>query len=78
MISLVAIADFKANCHKIIERAQNQQSQITLTKNGKPIATITPIIAKEHKPSIFGMLAGRASICGDIVNTDTSWDADNE
>ena len=74
----VPIADFKANCHKIIEKAQSNKHQVTLTKNGRPIAIISPIVSKESKPSIFGILADKASICGNIVDTGILWDADNE
>lgn len=78
MTLLVPIADFKAHCHKIVEQAQLNQHQVTLTKNGRPIATISPIVSKDIKPSIFGILAGKASICGNIVDANISWDADNE
>jgi prevent-host-death family protein len=78
MKKTIPIAEFKSHCHKIIEEAQIAQKEITLSKNGKPIATITPIMTKKAKPSMVGLLAGKAEIKGDIISTDAIWDAEND
>lgn len=47
---------------------------IIITKRGKPIARLAPIVRRPK--SLLGALRGRSRIKGDIVSTiDADWDA---
>lgn len=54
----VGAAEFKANCLKLMAEVQAGGEPITVTKRGKPLATVGPVAAPETKPlkSAFGML----------------------
>jgi prevent-host-death family protein len=57
-------------------KAKEQGGTITVTKRGRPVATISPA-KKQVWKSPKGILCGHVKITGDIVNFDTSelWDA---
>lgn len=78
MQKTVPIAEFKSQCHKIIEEAQANSTEVILSKNGKAIATITPIVSKKIKSSMVGLLATKAEIKGDIMSSNNVWDAEDE
>lgn len=76
---LVAAADFKAHCLKLLDEVAFRRRPIIVTKRGKPIAKLVPV--EEAPIDIFGRMAGTVTICGDIVGPieDVEWtgDADN-
>jgi antitoxin (DNA-binding transcriptional repressor) of toxin-antitoxin stability system len=39
---------------------------VVITKRGKPVAKLVPV--NEEKDDIFGFLAGKATITGDVVS----------
>jgi prevent-host-death family protein len=62
----IAAAKFKANCLAIMDEVQSKHVTVVITKRGKPVAKLVPV---EKKPDdIFGFLAGKAEITGDIVS----------
>jgi prevent-host-death family protein len=55
---IVGAAEFKAKCLKLIDEMQRDGEPVTITKRGKPVATLS--VAKPDKPrlaSILGALA---------------------
>ena len=73
---IIGATEFKAKCLALLDEVEDQGATITVTKRGRPVATIAPAKKKTWK-SPKGILAGKVKIVGDIVNFDTSnlWDA---
>ena len=73
---VIAATEFKAKCLALLDEIEQQGGTITVTKRGRPVATVTRAKKTAFK-SPAGILAGKGKIVGDIVNFDTSelWDA---
>lgn len=61
----IAVGVFKAKCLAIMDEVKTKREPVVITKNGKPVARLEPII-NEDKDPIFGFYAGRLKIVGDI------------
>ena len=74
----VAAADFKANCLRLMDEVAQQRRPIIITKRGKPVAKLVPV--ETETIGLFGRMAGRIKICGDIINLieDAGWTGDVE
>jgi prevent-host-death family protein len=69
---VVSVTEFKAKCLALLDRIDQQGGTLTVTKRGRPVATIGPPKRRPWK-SLRGVLQGKARITGDIVNAaDTS------
>lgn len=74
MHETIAAGEFKAKCLKIMDTVKKYHSQITITKHGKPIAKLVPIISEPI--DVFGCMKGTVSIKGDIISPiDVTWNA---
>lgn len=63
------ISEFKTHCIAEIGEACRTGEPIVVTRRGKPIARVEPIV--EKKPErVFGGMRDEMEIKGDIVNTD--------
>ena len=62
----MAAAWFKAHCLAVLDEVQAKRQTIVITKRGKPVAKLVPVT--EEKDDIFGFLAGKARITGDVVS----------
>jgi prevent-host-death family protein len=73
---VIGATEFKAKCLALLDEVQEQGGTITVTKRGRPVATVSAA-KKPVWRSSRGILAGKLKIVGDIVNFDTSelWDA---
>jgi len=73
MSNQMAISKFKSHCLEVLDKLEKSKSSIIITKRNKPIATISPFVRK--KESLFGLLANKAEIKGDIIAPiDDSWE----
>jgi len=74
---VVSATEFKAKCLGLIDELADHGGTITVTKRGRPVATVAPAKPKGYK-SPRGSLIGKVRIVGDIVNEDTShlWELD--
>ncbi|MGH7065340.1 MAG: type II toxin-antitoxin system Phd/YefM family antitoxin [Stellaceae bacterium] len=75
---LVAAADFKAKCLRLMDEVAKDRQAIVITKRGKPVAKLVPV---EAEPTdLFGRMAGSLKICGDIIGPieDAGWTGDDE
>jgi len=61
----IAAGMFKAKCLAIMDEVQAKREPVTITKNGKPVAQLVPIVDEEKDP-IFGFYKGKMEILGDI------------
>ena len=71
----VIISEFKAKCISILKEAQRTREPVVVTRRGKPLARIEPIIEAAPRRQL-GALRGRMRIMGDIVRSDSEQDWD--
>ena len=70
-------AEFKAKCLKLIDEVASTHEPLIITKRGKPVAKVVPIIDEMPK-SLFGYMKGTVTINGDIVAPlDEVWSAES-
>ena len=62
--------EFKAQCLAVMDKVQKTGEPVLITKHGKPVAKLVP--APSTPDDIFGYMAGKVKIIGDIVNLDNS------
>lgn len=55
---------FKARCLAVMDDIQATGEPVIVTKRGKPVVKVIP--AESEKDDIFGFMAGKAEISGDI------------
>ena len=63
----MAAGEFKAKCLAVMDEVQAKRTTVVVTKNGKPVAQMVPIIDKEEPDPIFGFMRGKGKITGDIM-----------
>jgi antitoxin (DNA-binding transcriptional repressor) of toxin-antitoxin stability system len=67
------ISDFKAHCTAEITEACRTGESIVVTRWGRPVVKVEPIMDK--KPvRVLGAMKGSMKICGDIVHSDFAED----
>ena len=55
----VAAAEFKATCLRLIDEMNEDGQPITITKRGRPVAVLTPVLeAPSGKKGIVGVMKG--------------------
>jgi prevent-host-death family protein len=57
--------EFKAQCLAVMNEVQQTGVPVLITKHGKPVAKLVP--APDHADDVFGYMAGKVKIVGDIV-----------
>ena len=60
----MAAGSFKTNCLSVMDEVQATHESVLITKHGKPVAKLVP--ASEQGDEIFGFLAGKGTITGDV------------
>jgi prevent-host-death family protein len=63
----IPAAQFKAQCLAVMEQVADSGRSVVVTKHGKPVVQIVP--AESGEDEIFGFMAGKGRIVGDIENT---------
>ena len=63
----IAAAQFKSQCLAVMEQVAESGRPVVVTKHGKPVVRIIPAESDENE--IFGFLAGKGRIIGDIEST---------
>jgi prevent-host-death family protein len=63
----IPAAQFKSQCLAVMEQVAESRRHVVVTKHGKPVVQIIPVDSDENE--IFGFLAGKVRIVGDIENT---------
>jgi prevent-host-death family protein len=63
----MAASEFKAKCLAIMDEVRDKRTSVIVTKNGKPVAKMVPIIDKDEPDPIFGFMRGKGRIVGDIT-----------
>ena len=67
--------EFKAQCLAVMDEVRKTGEPVLITKRGRPVAKLVP--APSAAEDIFGYMAGKVKIVGDIVGPITppkDWD----
>jgi prevent-host-death family protein len=56
---------FKAQCLAVMDQVSKSSEPLIITKHGRPVVKLIP--AENHADDIFGYMAGKVKIVGDIV-----------
>ena len=56
---------FKAKCLAVMDEVQAKHETVVITKRGRPVAKLVP--ADKSADEIYGFLAGKGSVAGNIV-----------
>jgi len=62
----MAAGSFKVHCLAVMDEVQAKRETVVITKHGKPVAKLVP--ANEDTDDIYGFLAGKIAITGDIIS----------
>lgn len=58
MSKVVPATEFKARCLRLINEMHLDAEPVTITKRGRAVAMLVPILRSEHHPSLLGALRG--------------------
>ena len=81
----IKASEFKTKCLKLMDEVAESGEEIIITKNGKPVAKLTPykpaaeeMLYRDRPKSPFGLNKGRYEIIGDLDDAflDVDWDAE--
>ena len=61
----MAAGTFKAQCLAVMDQVLETGEPVLITKHGKPVAQLVP--AQNNADDIFGYMAGKVKVVGDIV-----------
>jgi prevent-host-death family protein len=63
----MAAGKFKVHCLAVMDEVQSKREAVLITKRGKPVAKLVPAGGNKGKDEIFGFMAGKIKIVGDVV-----------
>jgi prevent-host-death family protein len=63
----MAASEFKAKCLAVMDEVRDKRAPVIITKNGKPVAKLVPIVDKNEPDPIFGFMRGKGMIVGDVT-----------
>jgi prevent-host-death family protein len=64
-VKRMAAGNFKARCLAVMDQVLETGEPVLITKHGKPVAKLVP--AQNNADDIFGYMAGKVKVVGDIV-----------
>jgi prevent-host-death family protein len=68
---VIQVTQFKAHCLRILDDVDSSGRSYTITKRGKPVARVIPVIKASQQPTL-GRWKGALAATGDIVYCDWS------
>jgi prevent-host-death family protein len=63
----MAAGKFKVHCLAVMDEVHSKREAVLITKRGKPVAKLVPADKDGEKDDIFGFMAGKIKIVGDVV-----------
>ena len=73
----ISAGEFKAKCLKLMDEVASTREPVVITKRGRPVAMMVPVVSKKASP-LFGYMAGTVSMRGDIVAPiDVEWETES-
>jgi len=75
---VVSVTEFKAKCLALLDDISERGGAITITKRGRPLATVRPARRTPWK-SLEGAWVGKVTLTEDLLDADTSelWEVVN-
>lgn len=71
----ISTSELKARCSAVIEHVAREREAIVITRHGRPIARIVPVV--EERETLFGFARGTITIHGDLIDpVDQEWEAE--
>ena len=64
----ISAGEFKARCLKLMDEVARTGEPLVITKRGRPVARLVPAEEPAPRGTLFGYMAGTATILGDIVD----------
>jgi prevent-host-death family protein len=61
----IGAGSFKAHCLAVMDEVQAKRETVVITKHGRPVAKLVP--ADKDADDIYGFLAGKGAIVGEVV-----------
>ena len=75
MGKMIGMAEFKANCTRLLREVEQGGESITVTVRGKPVAVVSQPEVKPKRRSALGMMKGQIVIHGDLDEPlDPNWE----
>ena len=68
---IVSVTEFKAKCLALFDQINQEGGTLTVTKRGRPLATVGPVKKRPFKSS-EGALIGKVKIVGDLDQIDNA------
>jgi prevent-host-death family protein len=65
-VKTMAAGSFKAKCLAVMDEVQAKRETVVITKHGKPVAKLVPVIAETD--DIYNFMAGKGAVTGDVVS----------
>jgi prevent-host-death family protein len=65
-VKKMAAGAFKTNCLAVMDEVQAKHETVVITKHGKPVAKLVPVIADTDE--IYNFLGGKGAVTGDVVS----------
>jgi prevent-host-death family protein len=73
----IPAGEFKTHCLKLMDDIAERGGEIVITKHGKPVAKLVPVV--DEVPDSWGFMRGTAIIHGDIVSADhDAWELSDD
>ena len=73
----ISVEQLKTEYLKLIDDFQKYHHEILITKSGKPIAKLVPIVDNQVEKSLFGYMKDSVVIHGDILEPiGEKWEVD--
>lgn len=63
----IPAAQFKSECLAVMDQVAESGHSVVVTKHGRPVVQINRVVSDDD--DIFGFLAGKGRIVGDIMDT---------
>jgi prevent-host-death family protein len=78
MGKIVGIAEFKANCTRLLRELAQDGEPIMVTNRGKPVAELKPVTRGSRAKTLFESLKGSITFAPDFEPGESAFDADWE
>ncbi len=74
MTRIMKAGEFKAKCLKVMDEVAETGETVIISKHGKPVARLAPII--ERSGSLIGFAKGTVKTVGDVISpvVDQGWE----
>ena len=78
MNKVIGIAEFKANCTRLLREMESDGQPIIVTKRGQPVAELKPVARGSRAKALFGALKGSVTFAPDFDPGESGLDPDWE